>query len=248
MPSVQHMRGTRAALNALAAGSGLLPGQVYVLTDESRLAVALTTSTYQTFARENEIPATGSDGWEYRTLAADFNNSTVEGAAVTGISFPVSANTAYEVEIRGSFQTAAATTGAAAFLNIPSGAVDGGPLAPSTNTGTVQIAPQRASGAVITPTTAVGTAAARYPIMGGWLVQIGATGGTLTMGWRSEIAASEARLHAGTIVKMRRAIGAAAIQPLTVLSFAAADQAGYDAAVAANAGNPLVLVVRYAEP
>lgn len=35
-------------------------------------------------------------------------------------------------------------------------------------------------------------------------------------------------------------------QSVTVLTFAASDEAGYNAAVAANAGNPLVLVVRYA--
>lgn len=55
------MRGTRAALDALAAGSGLLAGQVYVITDEGRLAVALTTSTFETFAREDEAGATVSE-------------------------------------------------------------------------------------------------------------------------------------------------------------------------------------------
>lgn len=55
MPSVQHMRGTRAALDALASSSGLLAGQIYVLTDEDRIAVALTTSTYETFVRESEV-------------------------------------------------------------------------------------------------------------------------------------------------------------------------------------------------
>lgn len=55
MPSVQHLRGTRAALDALAATSDLLPGQIYVLTDGRRIAVALTTSTYETFVRESEV-------------------------------------------------------------------------------------------------------------------------------------------------------------------------------------------------
>lgn len=55
MPSVQHIRGTRAALDALAGASGLLPGQIYVLTDQARIAVALTTSTYEAFVREGDI-------------------------------------------------------------------------------------------------------------------------------------------------------------------------------------------------
>jgi hypothetical protein len=59
MPSVQHARGTRASLNALAAGGGLLPGQLYVLTDENRIAVALSASAYQTFAKESEAGGSG---------------------------------------------------------------------------------------------------------------------------------------------------------------------------------------------
>lgn len=39
-------RGTRAALDALAAASGLVPYQQYLLTDESRVVVATSTSAY----------------------------------------------------------------------------------------------------------------------------------------------------------------------------------------------------------
>lgn len=52
MPDVQHKRGTRAALNALAGSSGLLAGQIYVLTDEGgRIAVATAPDAYETFTR-----------------------------------------------------------------------------------------------------------------------------------------------------------------------------------------------------
>jgi len=54
MADVQHKRGTRAALNALAAANSLLPGQLYVITDESRIAVADTVSTYTAYAKESE--------------------------------------------------------------------------------------------------------------------------------------------------------------------------------------------------
>ena len=60
MPDVRHKRGTRAALVALAGTDGLKPGQVYVLTDEGRLAVALTTSTFETFAKESEAGGGGA--------------------------------------------------------------------------------------------------------------------------------------------------------------------------------------------
>lgn len=54
MPTVRHARGTRAALNSLASNSLLVPWQLYVISDESRVAVATSTSTYQTFAKEGE--------------------------------------------------------------------------------------------------------------------------------------------------------------------------------------------------
>ncbi len=57
-------RGTRAALNTLATASGLVVGQLYLITDENRLAVGLTTSTYDTFARQSEAK-TGSLNFEF---------------------------------------------------------------------------------------------------------------------------------------------------------------------------------------
>jgi len=48
MPSLRQPRGTRAALDAKASGATIAPGQVYVLTDEERLAFGLTPSTYAT--------------------------------------------------------------------------------------------------------------------------------------------------------------------------------------------------------
>lgn len=54
MPDVQHKRGTRAALNALATAGNLKPGQLYLLTDESRIAVALTASTFVRMAKTTD--------------------------------------------------------------------------------------------------------------------------------------------------------------------------------------------------
>jgi len=44
---------------ALAGSAGLLPGQIYLLTDEDRLAVALTTSTFETYAKQSEAGGGG---------------------------------------------------------------------------------------------------------------------------------------------------------------------------------------------
>ncbi len=54
MPDVQHKRGTRAALNALATANGLKVGQVYVITDESRIAVATSVNAYTAYLKEGE--------------------------------------------------------------------------------------------------------------------------------------------------------------------------------------------------
>jgi hypothetical protein len=54
MANVCHKRGTRAALNDLAGANGLKPGQLYVLTDENRIAVAMGVSTFETYAKESE--------------------------------------------------------------------------------------------------------------------------------------------------------------------------------------------------
>lgn len=194
-----------------------------------------------------------SDGWAYMQLAADFVVAVIAGELAAGLAFAAAANTGHEVELMGSFQTAATTTGAAAMLDIPNGTVAGMELLPSANNGTVQAAPQWASGAVISPLANVGIAAALYPVLGKWLVSVGATGGSIAPRWRTGVAASEARLMVGSIFKVRIAAGAEALagehgESVTFLSFDASDQAGYDAAVAANAANPLIVVVRYAEP
>ena len=55
MPDVAHKRGTRAALNALAAADGLVPWQIYVLSDEQgRIAMATSVDAYQTFKLQSE--------------------------------------------------------------------------------------------------------------------------------------------------------------------------------------------------
>ena len=54
MPSLRHPRGTRAALVSLASANGLIPGQIYFLTDENRIAIAASVSAFETFAKQSE--------------------------------------------------------------------------------------------------------------------------------------------------------------------------------------------------
>ena len=65
MPTVRHARGTRAALNVLASSGLLVPWQLYVLSDENRVAIATSTSTYQAFAKEGEGGGGGGTTYEF---------------------------------------------------------------------------------------------------------------------------------------------------------------------------------------
>lgn len=66
MPDVRHKRGTRAALDALAAANGLLPFQFYLITDEERIAFALTASTYRAFPSATVLTPTRVIGTAFR--------------------------------------------------------------------------------------------------------------------------------------------------------------------------------------
>lgn len=46
---------TRDGLNALSSANGLAIGRVYLITDESRLAIATSQSSYETFVKETEV-------------------------------------------------------------------------------------------------------------------------------------------------------------------------------------------------
>ena len=70
MATVRHARGTRAALNALASNSLLVPWQLYVLSDENRVAIATSTSTYQAFAKEGEGGGGGGGDTAYEFALA----------------------------------------------------------------------------------------------------------------------------------------------------------------------------------
>lgn len=71
MPDIRHKRGTRAALDALAASNGLKPWQIYAISDESRIALALTASTYQTFLKSGEGGGGGGVGYWVGPTAPD---------------------------------------------------------------------------------------------------------------------------------------------------------------------------------
>lgn len=51
MAKVLVKRGTRAQLNTAAAASGLNQGEIYLITDEDKIAIGLSANTYQTYVK-----------------------------------------------------------------------------------------------------------------------------------------------------------------------------------------------------
>lgn len=203
MPSLAHKRGTRAQIDAAATTNSLRTGEVYLITDEARLTVGTAVNAHQPLSKEGE--GGGSDPWTWQKLATDVANSTVTLAPVTGLSFAAAANTTYLVEVVGAFQSAATTTGIALALDIPSGSVIGQTLATisaSTIGATEQIADNATSGT----TSGVRAANAIVPVTARFVVAVGATGGTVQLQFRSEIAASPVTMKANLTAMGRRVI------------------------------------------
>lgn len=90
MPKILNKRGTRANLNTLASANGLSAGEVYLITDENKIAIGLSTNTYEAFAKESSNTFTGTQTFSgtSTTLAAILTNAaettTVSATAATG--------------------------------------------------------------------------------------------------------------------------------------------------------------------
>ncbi len=205
MPSLAHKRGTRAQIDAAASANGLKAGELYLITDEARITVGTAVNTHIPAAKQSEVGGGGTDPWTWTKLAADVVNSTVTLASVTGLSFAASANTTYLVDVIGTFQSAATTTGIALALSIPSGSVTGSSEHPISTTGG-NLNEQIATGATTGATTGVRAAATNVPIVSRYIVAIGATGGTVQLQFRSEVAASAVTMKAGLTALGRRVI------------------------------------------
>jgi hypothetical protein len=203
MPSLAHKRGTRAQIDAAAGANALKAGEVYLITDEARLTVGTAANGHSAAAKQGE--GGGSDPWIWQKLASDVANSTTTLAPVTGLSFSASANTTYLVELIGAFQSAATTTGIAVAVDIPSGSVIGLAVSSISATGvgsTEQIADSATTGV----TTGVRAAATNVPLSARFIVAVGATGGTLQLQFRSEIAATAVTMKANLTAMGRRVI------------------------------------------
>ena len=147
----------------------------------------------------------GSDPWSWLKLASDVSNSTTTLADVTGLSFTAAANTTYVVKVIGAFQSAATTTGIAAALDIPSGSVIG-QITANISAIAINALEQIADDATTGVSTAARAVSTNTPIVGEFVVAVGATGGPVTLRFRSEVASSAVTMKAGLTVLGYRAI------------------------------------------
>jgi hypothetical protein len=143
---------------------------------------------------------TGAGGPTSVSLSANQAFSTTSLADVTNMpTLTLAANTDYIIDLVGSFESAATTTGIGLALNV-SGTVTR--IAGQANhpvSATAQGAcSQEANNAVTGATTGVRAIAVSVALEGKWFVRMGATGGTVQLRCRSEIASSAVTLHQGT--------------------------------------------------
>ena len=68
-----------------------------------------------------ELQAQSDEPWTYIMLDGDFSNSTDTATDVTDLLFTGEANTNYEVEVLGAYQTTNALPGLVLTLTVPSG-------------------------------------------------------------------------------------------------------------------------------
>lgn len=180
----------------------------------------------------------GVDPWDYVFLGSNFSNSTTTLTAVTGFAFFGAANTTYEVEIFGLFQTAVTTTGMGMALDVPSGTAYGLAMHHATTAGSLTTSEQIADNAVLgNGSTGVRTNATNTPLTGRFVAAIGSTAGTVQVMLRSEVASSAVTLQAGMILKYRKAQNVSTqgrIYPIT--------QANYDALSVKDANTLYVIV------
>lgn len=105
MATVKQRRATRASLTALGVAAGIEPAQVYLLTDEGRLAVGLTTTAFAAFAKDTE---SGGAPWALKTAnytasSGDRILADTSGAAWT-LTLPASGEVSVQ-DVAGTWST-----------------------------------------------------------------------------------------------------------------------------------------------
>lgn len=138
-----------------------------------------------------------AEPWTYVTLASNFSNNTVTYSAITGMSFAASANSTYEVECFGAYQSASTGTGLAINTLGPTGSSYIGKIEAFSSATATLGAYQISDTTPTTATTGVLSANQNTPVEGKFIVKTSSTSGTIKLQLKSEVASSAVTLQSG---------------------------------------------------
>lgn len=148
----------------------------------------------------------GGDGWTYVFLASDFTNSTTTPTNVTGLAFTPAADTRYEIEGRFFVRAAATTTGAQIGVVWPTGIAEPSAAHLGSPSSATALTLRNVARGQTTQVAATGVPSTTLEALG-LLTAILTTGaspsGTFRITLDSEVAASEARMVAGSFIRYR---------------------------------------------
>ncbi len=202
MSSIRVKRGTRAQLNAAAVSNLLLAGEVYLITDEKRLAVGLSSNSYSRFALETTAVA---------TMTATQQSTSTALANITQLVLPVEANSIYEIDAFITFQSAATTTGLGLGVLTPALSINLIEIViPVTSTAAAsQLRTIFPNAAVATNNTSiVGTGVtainSNHTARISGLIKTNSNNGNCQLQFRSEISASAVTLQIGSIMTLKK--------------------------------------------
>ena len=149
---------------------------------------------------------TAASGWTYAFLASDHTNTTTTPTDVPGLAFTPAANKRYEVEGRFFVRAAATTTGAQIGVVWPTGIV--APSAahlgsPSSATALTLANVTRGTTGAANATGVPSTTLEALGLLTAILTTGASPSGTFKIRLDSEVAASEARMLAGSFIRYR---------------------------------------------
>lgn len=206
MSSLKIKRGSYAQLAAAATAAQLKEGEPYLITDQGRIAVGTSTSTFEVFAKVEEANAV-----QVAILTNTQQSTIVTYADITELSLPVEANSLYEISAFLTFRSAATTTGAGLQIVTPADSKNFVEIVvPITSTAAASqlrtIFPNAAvasdSGSVLgTGVTAINS---NHTAKISGMIKTGITAGNCNLQFRSEIAGSAITLQTDSIMVLKK--------------------------------------------
>jgi len=82
-PRIRIKRGTISQINAAVTANGLLAGEMFLITDQNRIGIGLTTNTYEVYAKVSE--ASGGSGGAVNGGLSTLTFGVFPGKSITDV-------------------------------------------------------------------------------------------------------------------------------------------------------------------